>query len=123
LYKQLYRLDGKNTTARPSHPFGVVPSGARRATVVVMALLSAAMRTAAFTDSSRPISAWVAGRQWGRWGDQWVQGPGAGPGPGAARRAPGPAGDATASLERLRAAGVVDDAEFAALRARIGRPA
>jgi hypothetical protein len=73
-----------------------------------MALLSAAMRTAAFTDSSRPINAWLAGRQWGRWGDQWVRPPS-----GAAR-----ADDSLAALERLRAAGVIDDTELARLRAR-----
>jgi hypothetical protein len=77
-----------------------------------MALLSAAMRTAAFTESSRPIGAWMQGRQWGRWGDQWVAGPGAAP---RARRT----GEEIASLEHLHAAGVIDDAELARLRARV----
>ena len=80
-----------------------------------MALLSAAMRTAAVTGSSRPIGAWMQGRQWGRWGDQWI----AHPYP--ARAAP--ADDAMRSLERLRAAGVIDDAELARLRARVRGPA
>jgi hypothetical protein len=82
-----------------------------------MALLSAAMRTAAFTDSSRPIGAWMQGRQWGRWGDQWVQQAHPAPARGTA------AGDALANLERLHAAGVIDDAELARLRARVRRPA
>jgi hypothetical protein len=77
-----------------------------------MALLSAAMRTAAFTESSRPIGAWMQGRQWGRWGDQWVAGPGATPGAGRA-------GDQIVRLEQLHAAGVIDDAELARLRARV----
>jgi hypothetical protein len=86
-----------------------------------MALLSAAMRTAAFTDSDRPIDAWMAGRQWGRWGDQWVAHPR--PAPTSAQRAAAPPDDAIASLERLRAAGVIDEAELAALRARVRRSA
>jgi hypothetical protein len=85
-----------------------------------MALLSAAMRTAAFTDSNRPIDAWMQGRQWGRWGDQWVQH--GQPAPAGATRAAA-AGDALANLERLHAAGVIDDAELARLRARVRRPA
>ena len=74
------------------------------------------MRTAAVTGSSRPIGAWMSGRQWGRWGDQWVR-----------RAAPAgpraPAGDALTSLERLHAAGVIDDAELVRLRARVRGPA
>jgi hypothetical protein len=74
-----------------------------------MALLSGAMRTAAITGSSRPIGAWMQGRQWGSWGDQWVE-----------HRQPGAAAsDTMTSLERLHAAGVIDDAELARLRARV----
>jgi hypothetical protein len=81
-----------------------------------MALLSAAMRSAAFTDSSRPIGAWMQGRQWGRWGDQWVAGP------PATRRAQ-QTGEQIVRLEQLHAAGVIDDAELARLRARVRRSA
>jgi hypothetical protein len=74
-----------------------------------MALLSGAMRTAAMTGVSRPIGAWMQGRQWGRWGDQWVE----------HRQPAAPASETMTRLGRLHAAGVIDDAEFARLRARI----
>jgi hypothetical protein len=74
-----------------------------------MALLSGAMRAAAFTGSSRPVDAWFAGRQWGMWGSQWAM-----PAPHAGPRA-------LADLEDLHARGVIDDAEFARLRARVQR--
>jgi hypothetical protein len=67
------------------------------------------MRAAAFTGSNRPVDAWFAGRQWGMWGSQWAMPP--------ARAAADP--QALASLENLHARGVVDDAEYARLRARI----
>jgi hypothetical protein len=71
------------------------------------------MRAAAFTGSTRPVDAWFAGRQWGMWGSQWAMPP---PPP----RAPGGDARALASLQDLHARGVIDDAELARLRARIG---
>jgi hypothetical protein len=68
------------------------------------------MRAAAFTGSSRPVDAWFAGRQWGMWGSQWAMPP---------ARPADP--HALASLEDLHARGVIDDAEFARLRARVSR--
>ena len=70
------------------------------------------MRAAAYTGSSRPVDAWFAGRQWGMWGSQWAT-------PAAPPRATVDP-QALASLEDLHARGVIDDAELARLRARIG---
>jgi hypothetical protein len=77
-----------------------------------MVLLSGAMRAAAFTGDRRPVDAWFAGRQWGMWGSQWAMPPDS--------RGSGDA-QALASLEDLHARGVIDDAELARLRARVGR--
>jgi hypothetical protein len=99
------------------HPIRVVRTAIRPASVEAMALLSAAMRSAAFTESSRPIGAWMQGRQWGRWGDQWVADRAR---PPVTRRAQH-AGDQILRLEQLHAAGVIDDAEFARLRDRVRR--
>jgi hypothetical protein len=69
------------------------------------------MRAAAFTGNDRPVDAWFAGRQWGMWGSQWAM-------PAPRRAAADP--KALASLQDLRARGVIDDAELARLRARVG---
>jgi hypothetical protein len=74
------------------------------------------MRAAAFTGSNRPVDAWFAGRQWGMWGSQWAM-PAR---PAAASPQVAASPQALASLEDLHARGVVDDAEYARLRGRIG---
>ncbi len=79
-----------------------------------MVLLSGMMRAAAFTGSRQPVDDWFAGRQWGRWVTQ-------GPHAGATTAAQKPA-DPAETLRRvteLHERGVIDDAEFARLRARL----
>lgn len=71
-------------------------------------LLSSAMRTTAITGDPRYVHGWFSGRQWGGWAGQW----------GAQKAA---ATDPLRSLEELHASGVVTDAEFEQLRARVGR--
>ena len=78
-----------------------------------MALLSGAMRAAAFTGSPRPVDDWIAGRQWGLWRGQWER-----PAPPRGRTPTEGAG-ARAALEDLHARGVIDDAELERLRARV----
>lgn len=83
------------------------------------------MRAAAFTGSRQPVDDWFAGRQWGRW---VTQGTNAYPPPASAHP---PASAATAAqkpadpaetlrrVTELHERGVIDDAEFARLRARL----
>jgi hypothetical protein len=77
-----------------------------------MALLSSAMRAAAFTGSTEPITTWFAGRQTGRWITQY-------------RPAPAPPQrrsreETRESLAELRRRGAIDEAEHAALSRRMG---
>jgi putative oligomerization/nucleic acid binding protein len=92
-------------------------------------LLSSAMRNSALTQSTVPVHAWFAGRQYGGWAGQWGAHMVA---EDAARKASAqraaqsrPATDpATAeamrTLAELHATGVVTDEEFERLRARVG---
>jgi hypothetical protein len=73
-----------------------------------MVLLSGAMRAAEFSGRSEPIHQWMAGRQLMPWAGQWMP----------ARPAPEHSA-ALASLSQLHASGVIDDREYARLRARV----
>ena len=81
-----------------------------------MPLLSGMMRSAAIWGRTDTLGAWCAGRQGGRWAERTVQAaiPSAAP---RARRRPGR--EALQDLTELRERGVVTDAEFDALRARL----
>ena len=79
-----------------------------------MPLLSGMMRTAAITGRTDGLATWCAGRQGGRWAEQTVRA--AMP---TARPRAEPA-EALRELGRLHERGVIDDAEFDELRARLG---
>jgi hypothetical protein len=88
-----------------------------------MVLLSQLIRTAAVTGRTDNFATWFAGRQGGRWAEQTVRG--AIPAPVAHRpvtpREPRPT-DPTETLRELtelHERGVVSDAEFEDLRARL----
>ena len=92
-----------------------------------MVLLSRMMCRVAITGRTDTIGAWCAGRQGGRWAEQTVRAAF----PTAAAHAPRtpPAGreragvdpaEALRELTELHRRGVVTDAEFEALRARLG---
>ena len=66
------------------------------------------MRVAAFNGDSKPIHQWVAGQQLLPWAGQWTREP-------PPRRHPN---QTLASLDQLHASGVIDDREYAELRAR-----
>ena len=87
-------------------------------TFAAMALLSSMFRTAAITGRTDTIHAWFADRQGGRWAEQTVRAAlphvQANPPPD---RDPA---EALRQLTDLRRSGVVTDAEFDALRARLG---
>jgi hypothetical protein len=88
-----------------------------------MALLSQMIRSVAITGSTDHVNAWFADQQGGRWAEQTVRQ--AFPNvPSHARPAPRPAAPDPAQrlreLEELHRRGVVSDAEFAQLRARLG---
>ena len=70
-----------------------------------MVLLSSAMRAAEFSGNSKPLHRWMAGRQLLPWAAQWTP----------PRHDPA---SALASLNQLHASGVIDDREYAELRAR-----
>ena len=93
-----------------------------------MVLLSQLIRTAAITGRTDNLGEWFAGRQGGRWADQMVRSavPSAGaPRPGPSRQAPetSPSGPDPAEtlreLTELHQRGVLTDAEFEGLRARL----
>jgi Short C-terminal domain len=97
-----------------------------RGSVAAMALLSRMIRTAAITGRTDTINAWFAGRQGGRWAEQTVRAAV----PTAASRAPGtppavatrPPADPAKTLQQLtelHERGIVTDAEFERLRARL----
>jgi hypothetical protein len=81
-----------------------------------MALLMNMMRTAAITGRPDQVHAWFADRQGGRWAEQMVRD--AYPAP---RRAPKDPEVAARELRELHDRGVLTDAEFEQLRARIAR--
>lgn len=91
-----------------------------------MVLLSGMMRSAAVTGRTDTLAAWCAGRQGGRWAEQTVRAaiPTAAP---HAQRAPparremarGDPAEELRELTDLHQRGVVTDAEFEALRARL----
>ena len=90
-----------------------------------MPLLSGMIRSVAITGSTHTLDAWCAGRQGGRWAEQTVRAalPEAAHAERTApvRRDPvyaDPA-DALRRLTELHRRGVVSDAEFDALRARL----
>ena len=76
-----------------------------------MALLSNMMRTVAITGRTDYINAWLGERQGGRWAEQTVRSvvPAARPRTASLRE-----------LDELRERGVVTDAEYDRLRARLG---
>ena len=88
-----------------------------------MVLLSQLIRSAAVTGRTDNLGTWFAGRQGGRWAEQTVRGAiptAAAHGP-VTRREPGPT-DPTETLRELtelHERGVVSDAEFESLRARL----
>jgi hypothetical protein len=93
-----------------------------------MALLSQMIRTVAITGRTDTVNAWFADRQGGRWAEQTVRAafPQAAPpagSPSAAVATPPPADPAERlrQLTELRRQGVVTDAEFESLRARLYR--
>ena len=95
-----------------------------------MVLLSSAMRASALTGDPEPVHSWFSGRQWGLWAGQWsprsvaatssrrAAAEHAAP-PAGARPATDPA-EALRSLGELHDRGVVTDAEFERLKARVG---
>jgi hypothetical protein len=78
-----------------------------------MALLSQMFRSVAITGSTDHMNAWFANRQGGRWAEQTVRA--AFPAPVRTR----PHADALRELTELHERGVVTDAEFERLRARL----
>jgi Short C-terminal domain len=91
-----------------------------------MVLLSGMMRWAAITGRTDYIPAWCAGRQGGRWAEQTIRSafPTAAPQaqrtrPAGGARARADPAEALRELTELHQRGVVTDAEFEALRARL----
>jgi hypothetical protein len=89
-----------------------------------VALLSGLIRSAAITGQPDAVDAsWLYGRQGGRWANQMVAGAmptrAAGPAPPPPQPAAVPA-DTLRDLDDLHRRGVLTDAEFAGLRARLG---
>jgi hypothetical protein len=86
-----------------------------------MVLLSQMIRTAAITGRTDTINAWFAGRQGGRWAEQTVRA--AVPTAAArAQSAPAASADPTETLRELtelHQRGVLTEAEFEGLRARL----
>jgi hypothetical protein len=96
------------------------------ATVAAMVLLSGMMRSAAVTGRTDTLAAWCAGRQGGRWAQQTVRAAIPTAAPHAKRTSPagrepdrGDPAEALRELTELQQRGVVTDAEFEALRARL----
>ena len=83
-----------------------------------VALLSGMMRSAASWGRTDTLSAWCAGRQGGRWAEQTVRAaiPTTAP---HAKPAPADPAERLRKLTELHDDGVVTDAEFEALRARL----
>ena len=102
--------------------------GARGANVAAMVLLSQPIRTAAITGRTDNLAEWFAGRQGGRWAEQMVRSalpPAGAPRPGPPAHAPetSPSGPDPAEtlreLTELQQRGVLTEAEFQGLRARL----
>ena len=84
-----------------------------------MVLLSQLIRTAAITGRTDNLGDWFAGRQGGRWADQMVRSavpPADAPRPEPPRHA---SAEALRDLTALHQRGVLTDAEFEGLRARL----
>ena len=75
-----------------------------------MALLSQMFRTVAITGRTGTVNAWFASRQGGRWAEQTVQ---------AVVPAARPRPERLRELDELHQRGVVTDAEYKQLRARL----
>jgi hypothetical protein len=93
-----------------------------------MVLLSQLIRTAAITGRTDNLAGWFAGRQGGRWAEQIVRSavpPAGAPRPVAQPHAPetSPSGrnpaETLRELTELHQRGVLTDAEFGGLRARL----
>jgi hypothetical protein len=91
-----------------------------------MALLSRMMRSVAITGRTDTINAWFAGRQGGRWAEQTIGAAFPAAAPHAQRTSPAVRDLARADpaetlreLNELHRRGVVTDAEFEGLRARL----
>ena len=90
-----------------------------------MALLSQMIRTVAITGRTDTVNAWFADRQGGRWAEQTIRAAFPQAAPSAGSSSPAPSAPAKEPAERLRELtelhrqGVVSDAEFEALRARL----
>ena len=74
-----------------------------------MALMSQMIRSVAITGNTDYVNAWFGDRQGGRWAEQTVRG-----------EFPQQTAPQMRELDDLRRRGVVTDAEFDRLRARIG---
>jgi hypothetical protein len=74
-----------------------------------MALMSQMIRSVAITGNTDYVNAWFADRQGGRWAEQTVR-----------AAFPKQTASQMRELDDLRRRGVVTDAEFDRLRARIG---
>jgi hypothetical protein len=86
-----------------------------------MVLLSQLIRTAAITGSTDTINAWFAGRQGGRWVEQTVRAAiptGASP-PQRTEAVGADPAERLRELTELHRRGVLTDAEFEGLRARL----
>jgi hypothetical protein len=92
-----------------------------------VALLSQMIRTVAITGRTDTVNAWFADRQGGRWAEQTIRAafPQAAPPAGSSSTAPAALAKDPAERQRelteLHRQGVVTDAEFEALRARLYR--
>jgi Short C-terminal domain len=92
-----------------------------------MALLSQMFRTVAITGRTDTVNAWFADRQGGRWAEQTVRAafpqaaPPGGSGSSAPTALPKDPAERLRELTELHRQGVVTDAEFEALRARLYR--
>jgi hypothetical protein len=86
-----------------------------------MVLLSQMIRTAAITGRTDRINAWFAGRQGGRWVEQTVRAavPTAAPRPEGTEAANADPAERLRELTELHQRGVLTDAEFEGLRARL----
>ena len=89
-----------------------------------MVLLSQLIRTAAITGRTDNLGEWFAGRQGGRWADQMVRSAvRSHPARASRQRLPSPSGRDSAEtlreLTELHQRGVLTDAEFEGLRARL----
>jgi hypothetical protein len=87
---------------------------------VPVALLSSMMRTVAITGRTDTVNAWFADRQGGRWAEQTVRSAFPGMAPGERGRVRADPAEALRELTELRRTGAVTDAEYDALRARLG---